>query len=146
MLRVIGYVAGNSQYREELCDYFKQLSMYVFIPFFTQVGIQLDLPVLIRAMGFSITASLIRAFCMFLGTLTGGIKVGIERDKAARLWMGLLPQAGVSLGLAGIVGHTFPNTFGNEFQSTMLGKLTYFCMYIHHFHSFSLFPLLVITN
>lgn len=119
---IAGYVAGNSQYREELCEYFKSLSMYVFIPFFTQVGIQLNLPVLISAMGFSITASLIRAFCMFLGTTTGGMKVGIEQHKAMRLWMGLLPQAGVSLGLAGIVGHTFNTTFGNDFQSTVLGK------------------------
>jgi Kef-type K+ transport system membrane component KefB len=96
--------------------------MYVFIPFFTQVGLQLNLPVLVQALGFSIVASLVRAFCMMCGTYTGGIKAGMAPDKALRLWMGLIPQAGVALGLAGIVGQQFRDSFGPSFQSTVLGR------------------------
>lgn len=118
-----GYVAGNSPVREKLVHYFKELSMYIFIPFFTQVGLQLNMPVLIASIGFAILASIVRAFCMFLGTWAGGTKVGLEKDKALRLWMGMMPQAGVSLGLAGIVGTSFPYTFGSEFQSTMVGVI-----------------------
>ena len=58
---------------------------------------------------------------MFLGTTVGGYRVGIPLDKAMRLWMGLLPQAGVSLGLAGIIGEQFAHTWGSDFQSTMVG-------------------------
>ena len=114
-------MAGNSSKREKLVEYFKGLSMYVFIPFFTLVGLQLNLPVLISSLGFSIVASLVRAFSMFLGTTAGGLKSGMDKDKAMRLWMGLLPQAGVALGLAGIIGQQFGTSFGPSFQSTMLG-------------------------
>jgi Kef-type K+ transport system membrane component KefB len=113
-----------------MVEYLNSLTMYVFIPFFTSVGLQLNLPVLIKAMGFSITASLVRAFCMMCGTYTGGVHVGLAKDKALRLWMGLIPQAGVALGLAGIVGHQFKDTFGYAFQSTVLGKHPTFCR--HH--------------
>jgi Kef-type K+ transport system membrane component KefB len=116
-------VAGNSSKREQLVEYFHELSMYVFIPFFTQVGLQLNLPVLINSLGFSIVASLVRAFCMFLGTTAGGYQVKMPQDRALRLWMGLLPQAGVALGLAGIIGQQFSSTFGNSFQSTVLGVI-----------------------
>lgn len=116
-------MAGNSPKRDELVAYFHELSPYIFIPFFTQVGLQLNLPVLINSLGFSIVASLVRAFCMFLGTTTGGHMVNMDQDKALRLWMGLLPQAGVALGLAGIVGHQFNSSFGKSFQSTVLGVI-----------------------
>ena len=118
-----GYVAGNSPVRDKLVKYFKDMSMYVFIPFFTQVGVQLNVPVLIQSLGFAVLASMVRAFCMFLGTYFGGTRVGLPADRAARLWVGLLPQAGVSLGLAGIIGDQFGSTFGRNFQSTMVGVI-----------------------
>ena len=59
---------------------------------------------------------------MFLGTTSGGIKAGLEKEIAMRLWMGLIPQAGVALGLAGIIGHQFASTFGSSFQSTVIGN------------------------
>lgn len=115
-----GYVVGNSPQREKVVKYFKAMSMFVFIPFFTQVGVMLNVPVLLQSFSFAIVASVIRAFCMFLGTTSGGLKVGLPIDRAMRLWIGLMPQAGVSLGLAGIVGESFSHTWGNDFKSTMV--------------------------
>jgi Kef-type K+ transport system membrane component KefB len=109
-------------HREKLVDYLTSLSLYVFIPFFTAVGLQLNLPVLLNALGFSVLASVVRAACMAGGTVIGGAKAGLAEDKARRLWLGLLPQAGVSLGLAGIIGHQFRDTFGSDFQATCIGK------------------------
>ena len=60
---------------------------------------------------------------MFLGTWNGGVRAGLDRDKALRLWIGLMPQAGVSLGLAGIIGEQFGHSFGSNFQSTMVGVI-----------------------
>lgn len=120
---VLGFVAGNDHnVREKLVAYCKSYSTFVFIPFFTLVGLSLNLPVLINTIAFAVTASMVRAFCMFLGTICGGKMSQIEPDKSARLWMGLLPQAGVSLGLASIIGHEYSDTFGPSFQSTMIGK------------------------
>ncbi len=83
---------GNSSKRDKVVKYFKSLSMYVFIPFFTQVGLMLNVPVLIASFGFSFLSSVVRALCMFLGTSLGGTMAGIPRDRAVRLWAGIMPQ------------------------------------------------------
>lgn len=108
--------------RGELISYLASLTRYVFIPFFASVGLQLNLPLLIEAIGFAVVLALVRALAMFLGTLSGGIWVGIDRDRSGMLWMGLIPQAGVALGLTGIVAQTFKDTWGKDFQSTIVGK------------------------
>eukprot|EP00428_Durinskia_dybowskii_P085374 CAMPEP_0170437354 /NCGR_PEP_ID=MMETSP0117_2-20130122/44635_1 /TAXON_ID=400756 /ORGANISM="Durinskia baltica, Strain CSIRO CS-38" /LENGTH=238 /DNA_ID=CAMNT_0010697461 /DNA_START=18 /DNA_END=730 /DNA_ORIENTATION=- len=46
---------------------------------------------------------------------------GVDHGVSLRMWSGLLPQAGVSLGLAGIIGNEFKDTFGRDFQTTAIG-------------------------
>jgi hypothetical protein len=119
-----GFVAGNDlSIRDLFVEYLTSMSMYVFIPFFTVVGLNINLPVLISTIGFAVLASIVRAICFCLGTTAGGKFAGLDSAKALRLFMGLLPQAGVSLGLAGIVGEQFGSTFGREFRSTMVGVI-----------------------
>jgi hypothetical protein len=119
-----GFVCVNSAPHdkvEELLDYLKKFAKYVFIPFFTVVGLNINLPVLVNSFGFSFLAVCMRAFCMQLGTLTGGYYAKLSREHSCLLWIGLIPQAGVSLGLAGVIAQEFPETFGSDFQSTMIG-------------------------
>ena len=111
----------NHEKGEQLLDYLKKYSKYVFIPFFTIVGLSINLPVLIKSLGFSILACIIRAICMQLGTISGGHFAKLTREVSCLLWVGLLPQAGVSLGLAGVIEAEFSDTFGGDFQSTMIG-------------------------
>ena len=119
-----GFVATNftkPDTRERLIEYLKKYAKYVFIPFFTCVGLSINLPVLIKTLGFSILACMIRAACMMLGTVSGGHFAKLGNHVSCMLWMGLIPQAGVSLGLAGVVAAAFENTFGSDFQSTIVG-------------------------
>jgi uncharacterized membrane protein YciS (DUF1049 family) len=119
-----GFVVINSathEKGEELLDYLKQYAKYVFIPFFTIVGLSINLPVLIKSLGFSLLACIVRAICMQLGTISGGYYAKLSREVSCLLWIGLLPQAGVSLGLAGVVAAEFSDTFGSGFQSTLIG-------------------------
>jgi hypothetical protein len=106
---------------EELLDYLKKFAKYVFIPFFTVVGLSINLPVLIKSLGFSLLACIVRAICMQLGTVSGGHFAKLSREVSCLLWIGLLPQAGVSLGLAGVIASDFSDTFGSDFQSTLIG-------------------------
>eukprot|EP00604_Paraphysomonas_vestita_P003527 CAMPEP_0174820068 /NCGR_PEP_ID=MMETSP1107-20130205/3632_1 /TAXON_ID=36770 /ORGANISM="Paraphysomonas vestita, Strain GFlagA" /LENGTH=365 /DNA_ID=CAMNT_0016034653 /DNA_START=586 /DNA_END=1683 /DNA_ORIENTATION=- len=119
-----GFVAINFSPHDKgeiLLDYLKKYAKYVFIPFFTVVGLSINLPVLIQSLGFSIIACMVRAFCMQLGTVTGGYYAKLSREVGCLLWIGLLPQAGVSLGLAGVIASEFSSTFGSDFQSTLIG-------------------------
>lgn len=110
--------------------YLKSYAMYAFIPFFTSVGVKLNLPIFISAIGFSIVACVIRVLCMFFGCLFGGYMADQDSAIYMHLWMGLIPQAGVSLGLATIVAHLFEDTFGPEFESTVIGTTFLFSFHI----------------
>jgi Kef-type K+ transport system membrane component KefB len=119
-----GFVVTNtSDRRVKLNTYLHELSPLVFIPFFTFVGLSINAPVLLRSIAFASIACVVRAICMVLGTLSGGKLVGLDTKTSAMLWMGLLAQAGVSLGLVGIVGELFHESFGPDFQSTMIGVI-----------------------
>ena len=118
---MIGFIAGNSNKREKLVLYLKLYSPIVFIPFFSGVGLRLNFPVFIHAIGFSLLASVIRVGCMFFGCIFGGYMSGLDPTVYVNLWMGLIPQAGVSLGLAAVVGSLFHDTFGPDFESTVIG-------------------------
>ena len=118
-----GFVTTNvatEEMHHKFMKYLKDTAKYVFIPFFTVVGLSINLPVLIASLGFSILACVFRAICMFLGTATGGYYAGLEPKIRYNLWIGLMPQAGVSLGLAGVVAGAFPDSFGSDFQSTII--------------------------
>lgn len=119
-----GFVATNTTLnRHKLVDYLKENSNLVFIPFFTLVGLSIDWPVLVRSLGFAVLVVVVRAICMVLGTVVGGVLADVDLDKSALLWSGLLAQAGVSLGLATVVSTLFDDTFGSDFQSTMIAVI-----------------------
>lgn len=119
-----GFVAINTMDHEKgdiLLNYLKDYARYIFIPFFTLVGLSINLPVLLKTLGFSIVAVILRGICMQLGTVSGGHFAKLDNYVKFMLWIGLLPQAGVSLGLAAIIGAEFESSWGSDFQSTMIG-------------------------
>jgi hypothetical protein len=85
-------------------------------PFFTLVGVQLNLPILAQSIAFGILVFLCRGLCIIAGTYTGGHIAGLDQDKKKKLWMTMLAQAGVSLGLASEVAVKFPE-WGGKFQT-----------------------------
>jgi hypothetical protein len=92
---------------------------YIFMPFFTLVGVQLNLPILVQSIAFGILVFFCRAACIAAGTYVGGGLAGLDHFKRTRLWMTMLAQAGVSLGLAAEVAVKFPD-WGSKFQTTII--------------------------
>lgn len=84
---------------------------------FTLVGVQLNLPILAQSIAFGILVFLCRGACIAAGTFVGGTLAGLDNEKRTRLWMTMLAQAGVSLGLAAEVAVKFPE-WGSKFQTT----------------------------
>ncbi len=85
-------------------------------PFFTLVGVQLNLPILAQSIAFGVLVFFCRALCIVGGTFVGSSLAGLDGEKRTKLWMTMLAQAGVSLGLAAEVAVKFPE-WGSKFQT-----------------------------
>jgi Kef-type K+ transport system membrane component KefB len=123
---VAGYVCtNNSGHRSRFILVLGKLGPYVFLPFFTLTGASLKLKVLAQSFGFASVIALVRAACIFIGSSLGGYASGVrpyKRKENLLIWMCLLTQAGVSLGLASEMSVLFP-TFGPLFQSTLIAVI-----------------------
>ena len=123
---VAGYVCtNNSGHRNRFILVLGKLGPYVFLPFFTLTGSSLNLKVLAQSFGFASVIAFVRAVCIFMGSSAGGYAAGVKpykRKENMLMWMCLLTQAGVSLGLASEMAVLFP-TFGPMFQSTLIAVI-----------------------
>ena len=115
-----GYVCTNtSAHRQRFISVLQQAGPYVFLPFFTLTGASLDLSVMAKSIGVGLLIAGLRAMCIFLGSAIGGRLSGAPNDHSNNIWMTLLTQAGVSLGLASEIGMSYPG-WGPKVQSTII--------------------------
>jgi Kef-type K+ transport system membrane component KefB len=115
-----GYVCTNqSKHRSRFILVLQKAGPFIFLPFFVLTGASLDLVVFAKSFGFAVIISVIRAFSIFAGSFTGGWLAGQSSQHNKLIWMTLLTQAGVSLGLASEVGSTFKG-WGRQFQATII--------------------------
>ena len=123
---VAGYVCtNNSGHRNRFILVLGKLGPYVFLPFFTLTGASLNLKVLAQSFGFAAVIAFVRALCVFIGSAIGGYLAGVRplrRKENMLMWMALLTQAGVSLGLASEMAVLFPS-FGPSFQSSLIAVI-----------------------
>jgi hypothetical protein len=77
---------------------------------------------MVQSIGFAIVLALIRGTCIFLGSASGGWLAGQSKQHNMFMWMTLLTQAGVSLGLASEVGMSFPG-WGRAFQTAIIAEV-----------------------
>ena len=116
-----GYVVTNqSKNRIAFIHMLGTAGPIIFIPFFTKVGVELNLVVLAKTMPFAVIVFTVRAACVCAGCYCGGTVVGLDAEKKKYMWISMLAQAGVSLGLASEVAVKFPE-WGSDFQSTIVG-------------------------
>ena len=119
---VAGYVCTNqSAHRHRFILVLQQCGPYIFLPFFTLTGASLNLSVMAQSAAFALLMAAFRALTIFIGSYIGGTIAGQEKKHNLFMWMTLLTQAGVSLGLASEVGVS--NTFepwGRSFQTTII--------------------------
>jgi Kef-type K+ transport system membrane component KefB len=115
-----GYVCTNtSRHRQRFISVLQQAGPYVFLPFFTLTGASLNLEVMSKSIGVALVIAALRAVCIFIGSATGGRLAGAPQNHSDNIWMTLLTQAGVSLGLASEIGMSFPG-WGRSVQSTII--------------------------
>ena len=115
-----GFTVSNfSKHGDRLIDSIEQLSLPVYVVFFTLAGAKLHLNELASVAPFAIALVVIRGFCIWLG-VRGGARIGRADDGTKSYgWMGFLSQAGVSISLAAMVGSQFGEIGG---QYAELGR------------------------
>ena len=104
---------------DALKDAVERGSLPVLIVFFAAAGASLDVGAL-AATGFvAIGLALLRTGAIWAGAGLGVRAAGIQPPIDSLVWLGLISQAGVTLGLATIVAREFP-TWGASVQTLVL--------------------------
>ncbi|HEU4829723.1 MAG TPA: cation:proton antiporter [Gemmatimonadales bacterium] len=84
----------------------------VFVVFFALAGAKLEIAELIALWPVVIPIVLARAFGIWTGTRIGARVAGIPRAESDTLWMGLISQAGVAIGLVTVAEQAYPAVGG----------------------------------
>lgn len=105
----IGAVVANfSPVSHKIFDTTENLSTHIYLLFFTLSGMNLDLSI-IKGLGILGIAYLVsRSLGKLSGAYIGGSLTKVEPKIKNNLGLGLLPQAGVAIGLASLASTTFP--------------------------------------
>lgn len=115
-LIVAGFVAENTslaEYGAALRHAMERAAAPVFVVFFALAGAQIALAQLAQLWPLVVPLAVVRGASLWFGARLGVRWSGITGEEAGllrrHLWTGLIPQAGVAIGLAAVVAHTYPN-------------------------------------
>lgn len=126
------YIENFSTEGDDFIKAIEKSSLPVYAVFFAIAGASLNLKILAQVWHIALLFVIIRAFATFLGSRLGGIWSKGEVKMINYGWLGLISQAGVTLGLALMVEQRFP-AWGSGFKelamaviifNIMLGPLT----------------------
>lgn len=116
------YVTNFTRYRDEFEEILHDVSPVIYVVFFTLTGIALRIDVLIASGLIAAILFGVRALAIFVGSYIGGTLAGEIPRHRNLLWLGLIAQAGIALGLAREVSvefHEF-DFLGNEFATLII--------------------------
>ena len=118
-----GFVIANfSSEGEALVETVERLFLPVSVVFFTLAGARLHLDVVIQLAPFAVTMVLIRGVGIYFGTQMGMRIAGTEERVRRLAWVGFVPQAGVALALAALVGRSFAE-LGQTFETLLVAGI-----------------------
>lgn len=124
-LLTAGFVAENfsqNNQGDELRHAMERSAAPVFVVFFALAGAVINLSAIGTLAVIVVPVALVRALGMMVGTRLGGRWAGMEREERRYVWMGLVSQAGVAIGLATIVAEAYPER-GGELQALLLALI-----------------------
>lgn len=94
----------------------------VFVIFFALAGAKIDLGGMGTVLFIVVPVAIVRALGIFTGTRLGGRWAGVEPETRRYVWMGLISQAGVAIGLVTIVAAAYPER-GGELRTLLLALI-----------------------
>ncbi len=106
---VAGFSVRNIFGRGEgLARAMDSIGLPVYVVFFTLAGAGLDIGAVIATWGIALVLFLARGVTMAFGSYAAARLVGDPPAFRRRLWMGFIPQAGLSIALSIQIGEAFP--------------------------------------
>jgi Kef-type K+ transport system membrane component KefB len=97
-------------------------AMPTFAVFFAVIGAEVHIHAFLAVAPFAVGAAAARAIGIYMGARVGARLAGVPREIARRVPFGMLPQAGIALGLAGLVKTSFPG-WGEGAATLLLGTI-----------------------
>ena len=97
-------------------------SMPVFVLFFTITGAELQLPLLVHAWPLVLTLVVLRTVSIWAGSTTGSALAKDSSKVRKNVWLGFVSQAGVTLGLAMLIGQEIPH-IGQTIQTIVVATV-----------------------
>jgi len=115
-------VINYSIYRNDFTKIVKETGPYVYIVFFTLTGARISLDVVSSLWYITLLLFGARVISLMLAGFTGSIIAG-DPPKIVRLsWMPYITQAGISLGLATVIGSEFPG-WGEQITTLLISVI-----------------------
>ena len=125
MLLTAGFVAENFSppaRGEALRHAMERSAAPVFVVFFALSGGKIDVAGFVALMPVVIPLFLLRMGTIWTGTWIGARWARLPPEEGGRIWMGLISQVGVAIGLATVVSEAFP-VFGAELRTLLLALI-----------------------
>ncbi|MGB4442017.1 MAG: cation:proton antiporter [Coriobacteriia bacterium] len=111
--------------RERVFRSLRTVEYPVYIIFFTLAGAHLELSAVIAAGGLAVAYILARSAGKFLAGFAGGLAARYDTRQSAWIGLGMMPQAGVAVGLGLAAAQTFPES-GPTVNAVILAAIVFF--------------------
>ncbi|MEQ9402090.1 MAG: cation:proton antiporter [Cyclobacteriaceae bacterium] len=116
------YVTNFSKSRPEFLKILEDVSIPVYVSFFTLTGATLSVNVIGEVIGVALILFAIRIVTMIIGAYTGGFLAKDPMKFNHLGWMPYITQAGVALGLATVVSNEFPG-WGEQLATVVIALI-----------------------
>ena len=116
------YVTNYSTSRPEFIDILHETGPVIYVVFFTLTGASLQVDVLFQVFGIAVLFFFLRLLSMVIAGYVGGTLAADPWKFRHLNWMPYVTQAGVGLGLATLIKHSFPE-FGVQFETIIVGVI-----------------------
>ncbi len=115
-------VTNYSQYRLEFAKILHKVGPRVYAAFFVLIGASLSLDILADVWQVGLIFFALRLAGLIIGSFVGGTLGGDPLKHSLIGWMPYVTQAGVSLGLATIIAHAFPE-WGHALETIIIAVI-----------------------
>lgn len=122
-LLTAGFVTANvTRTGEELIHSVERAAAPIFVVFFALSGAAINIPEVLSIITVVVPLVIVRIIAIWAGTTFAARGTKLEPEVGRRVWMGLVAQMGVAIGLASVISGVYPS-LGPSIQTIALAVI-----------------------